>query len=95
MTGNTLNQPSGPEPVTTTVAGYRLTSLAEAGVASVFGVPDYNFGALDAVIARLGPAKSGRVGSQWRPQADSSLSSPTGRGSSISPPSPAPTWWRP
>ena len=95
MTGSTLNQPSGPEPVTTTAAGYRLTCLAEPGVAAVFGVPDYNFGILDAVIARLGPATSGRTGSQWRPRADSAPSSPTGRGSPISPPSPTPTWWRP
>jgi hypothetical protein len=95
MTGSTLNQPSGSEPVTTPVAGCRLTRLAKAGVASVFGVPDYNFGILDAVIARLGPATSGRTGSQWRPRADSAPSSPTGRGSSISPPSPAPAWWRP
>ena len=95
MTGNTLNLPSGPEPVTTTAAGYLLTRLAEAGVASVFGVPDYNSGVLNAVIARLGPATSGRTGSQWRPRADSALSSPAGRGLPISPPSPAPTWWRP
>jgi hypothetical protein len=95
MNGSTLNQPSGPEPVTTTAAGYRLTRLAEGGAASVFGVPDHNFGILDAVIARLGPATSGRTGSQWRPRADSAPSSPAGRGSSISPPSPAPAWWRP
>ena len=95
MNGSTLNQPSGPEPVTTTVAGRRLTRLSEAGVASVFGVPDYNSGILAAVIARLGPATSGRAGSLLRPRADSAPSSPTGRGSSISPPSPAPTWWRP
>ena len=95
MNGSMLNQPSGPEPVTTTVAGRRLTRLAEAGVPSVFGVPDYNFGILAAVIARLGPATSGRTGSQWRPRADPAPSSPTGRGSPISPPSPTSTWWRP
>ena len=40
-------------PATTTVAGYLLTRLAEAGVISVFGVPgDYNLGLLDAVAAR-------------------------------------------
>lgn len=38
---------------TTTVAGYLLTRLAEAGVVSVFGVPgDYNLGLLDAVTGR-------------------------------------------
>jgi hypothetical protein len=95
MIGNTLNQPSGSEPVTTTAAGCLLTRLAEAGMASVFGVPDYNSGVIDAVIARLGPASSGKAGSRWRPRADSAPSSPAGRGSSIPPPSPAPTWWRP
>jgi len=40
-------------PGTTTVAGYLLTRLAEAGVISVFGVPgDYNMGLLDAIVAR-------------------------------------------
>ena len=44
---------SQPTPTATTVAGYLLTRLAEAGVASVFGVPgDYNLGLLDAVAAR-------------------------------------------
>ena len=95
MNGSTLNQPSGPEPVTSTVAGRRLTRLAEAGVASVFGVPDYISGILAAVMARLGPATSGRAGSQWRPRVDCALRSPAGRGLPISPPSPAPTWWRP
>ena len=38
---------------TTTVAGYLLTRLAEAGVVSVFGMPgDYNLGLLDAVTGR-------------------------------------------
>jgi indolepyruvate decarboxylase len=40
-------------PAATTVAGYLLTRLAEAGVISVFGVPgDYNLGLLDAITAR-------------------------------------------
>ena len=95
MNGSTLNQPSGSEPVTTTAAGGLLTRLTTADLASVFSVPDYNVGILDAVIARLGPASSGRAGSRWRPRADSAPSSPAGRGSSIPPPSPAPTWWRP
>jgi indolepyruvate decarboxylase len=37
----------------TTVAGYLLTRLAEAGLASVFGVPgDYNLPILDAIVGR-------------------------------------------
>src|SRR6516165_3848701 len=40
-------------PAMTTVAGYLLTRLTEAGVISVFGVPgDYNLGILDAIAAR-------------------------------------------
>ncbi len=40
-------------PATTTVAGYLLSRLAEAGVISVFGVPgDYNLGLLDAIAGR-------------------------------------------
>jgi TPP-dependent 2-oxoacid decarboxylase len=40
-------------PATTTVAGYLLSRLAEAGVVSVFGVPgDYNLGLLDALADR-------------------------------------------
>jgi TPP-dependent 2-oxoacid decarboxylase len=42
-----------PAPRITTVAGYLLTRLAEAGVRSIFGVPgDYNLGILDAIAAR-------------------------------------------
>jgi indolepyruvate decarboxylase len=42
-----------PAPRITTVAGYLLTRLAEAGVISVFGVPgDYNLGLLDAIAGR-------------------------------------------
>jgi TPP-dependent 2-oxoacid decarboxylase len=42
-----------PAPRITTVAGYLLTRLAEAGLASVFGVPgDYNLAVLDAVADR-------------------------------------------
>jgi indolepyruvate decarboxylase len=40
-------------PAMTTVAGYLLTRLTEAGVISVFGVPgDYNLGILDAITGR-------------------------------------------
>ncbi len=46
-------QPFTTAPALTTVAGYLLTRLAEAGVASVFGVPgDDNLGLLDAITAR-------------------------------------------
>jgi TPP-dependent 2-oxoacid decarboxylase len=42
-----------PAPRITTVTGYLLTRLAEAGVRSVFGVPgDYNLPILDAIAAR-------------------------------------------
>ncbi len=42
-----------PAPRITTVAGYLLSRLAEAGLASVFGVPgDYNLPILDAIAGR-------------------------------------------
>jgi TPP-dependent 2-oxoacid decarboxylase len=42
-----------PAPRITTVAGYLLTRLAEAGMISIFGVPgDYNLPILDAIAAR-------------------------------------------
>ena len=42
-----------PAPRITTVAGYLLTRLTEAGLASVFGVPgDYNLPILDAIAGR-------------------------------------------
>ena len=42
-----------PAPRITTVAGYLLTRLTQAGLASVFGVPgDYNLGLLDAIAGR-------------------------------------------
>ena len=42
-----------PAPRITTVAGYLLTRLAEAGLISIFGVPgDYNLPILDAIAAR-------------------------------------------
>jgi TPP-dependent 2-oxoacid decarboxylase len=47
------NHPSRVSRPATTVAGYLLTRLADAGVASIFGVPgDYNLGLLDAITAR-------------------------------------------
>jgi TPP-dependent 2-oxoacid decarboxylase len=45
-----LDAPFIPAPRITTVAGYLLTRLAEAGLISIFGVPgDYNLGVLDAI----------------------------------------------
>ena len=49
----------------TTVAGYLLTRLAEAGVISVFGVPgDYNLGILDAIENRKSMAWVGTATEQ-------------------------------
>ena len=54
-----------PAPRITTVAGYLLTRLAEAGVRSVFGVPgDYNLPVLDAIAARPGLAWIGMATEQ-------------------------------
>ena len=52
-TDTTQDIPFIPAPRITTVAGYLLTRLAEAGLASVFGVPgDYNLAILDAIAGR-------------------------------------------
>ena len=49
-TDTTQDIPFIPAPRITTVAGYLLTRLAEAGLASVFGVPGGdNLGILDAI----------------------------------------------
>src|SRR5215469_476540 len=49
------SQPQSPPAPTTTVAGYLLARLAQAGLISVFGVPgDYNLGILDSVAAQPG-----------------------------------------
>jgi TPP-dependent 2-oxoacid decarboxylase len=49
----------------TTVAGYLLSRLQEAGVISVFGVPgDYNLGILDGIAARPGLAWTGMATEQ-------------------------------
>src|SRR5271165_3634058 len=49
----TKDIPFIPAPRITTVAGYLLARLAEAGLASVFGVPgDYNLSILGAITAR-------------------------------------------
>jgi indolepyruvate decarboxylase len=48
-----FHRSSAATPAMTTVAGYLLTRLTEAGVISAFGVPgDYNLGILDAIAAR-------------------------------------------
>ena len=52
-THTSQDTPFIPAPRITTVAGYLLTRLAEAGLASVFGVPgDYNLGILDAIAGQ-------------------------------------------
>src|SRR5271166_3007241 len=52
-THTSQDTPFIPAPWITTVAGYLLTRLAEAGLASVFGVPgDDNLGILDAIADR-------------------------------------------
>jgi TPP-dependent 2-oxoacid decarboxylase len=52
-THTSQDTPFIPAPRITTVVGYLLTRLAEAGLASVFGVPgDYNLGLLDAIAGR-------------------------------------------
>jgi TPP-dependent 2-oxoacid decarboxylase len=52
-TRTSQDTPFIPAPRITTVAGYLLTRLAEAGLASVFGVPgDYNLAILDAIADR-------------------------------------------
>ena len=52
-TRTSQDTPYIPAPRITTVAGYLLTRLAEAGLASVFGVPgDYNLAILDAIAGR-------------------------------------------
>jgi indolepyruvate decarboxylase len=48
-----VHRSSAATPAMTTVAGYLLTRLTEAGVISVFGVPgDHNLGILDAIADR-------------------------------------------
>jgi len=52
-THTSQDTPFIPAPRITTVAGYLLTRLAEAGLASAFGVPgDYNLPLLDAIADR-------------------------------------------
>jgi indolepyruvate decarboxylase len=59
----TAGAPAGT--LTTTVAGYLLSRLTEAGVVSVFGVPgDYNLGLLDALTSRPGMAWIGMATEQ-------------------------------
>src|SRR5215469_11565432 len=66
---------------TTTVAGYLLTRLAEAGVVSVFGVPgDYNLGLLDAVTDRPGMTWIGMASEQGAGYAADSYARQRGSG---------------
>src|SRR5215469_11667215 len=69
---------------TTTVAGYLLTRLAEAGVVSVFGVPgDYNLGLLDAVTDRPGMTWIGMASEQGAGYAADSYARQRGLGALI------------
>jgi indolepyruvate decarboxylase len=64
-TDTAQDTPFIPAPRITTVAGYLLTRLTEAGVISIFGVPgDYNLGILDAIAARPGLAWIGMATEQ-------------------------------
>jgi TPP-dependent 2-oxoacid decarboxylase len=66
MNTDTLQDvPFIPAPEITTVTGYLLTRLAEAGLISVFGVPgDYNLPILDAIAARPDLAWTGMATEQ-------------------------------
>jgi TPP-dependent 2-oxoacid decarboxylase len=64
-TDTAQDTPFIPAPRITTVAGYLLTRLTEAGLISIFGVPgDYNLGILDAIAARPGLAWIGMATEQ-------------------------------
>jgi len=69
---------------TTTVAGYLISRLAEAGVVSVFGVPgDYNLGLLDAVADRPGMNWVGMASEQGAGYAADSYARQRGLGALI------------
>jgi TPP-dependent 2-oxoacid decarboxylase len=64
-TDTAQDTPFIPAPRITTVAGYLLTRLTEAGLISIFGVPgDDNLGILDAIAARPGLAWIGMATEQ-------------------------------
>jgi TPP-dependent 2-oxoacid decarboxylase len=73
-----------PAPRITTVAGYLLTRLAQAGVISVFGVPgDYNLPILDAIAARPGLAWIGTATEQGAGYAADSYARQRGLGALV------------
>ena len=73
-----------PAPRITTVAGYLLTRLAEAGVRSVFGVPgDYNLPILDAIADRPGLAWIGMATEQGAGYAADSYARQRGLGALV------------
>jgi len=71
-------------PRTTTVAGYLLTRLTQAGVISVFGVPgDYNLGILDVIASRASLAWVGMASEQGAGYAASSYARLRGVGTLV------------
>jgi TPP-dependent 2-oxoacid decarboxylase len=73
-----------PAPRITTVAGYLLTRLAEAGLISIFGVPgDYNLPILDAIAARPGLAWIGMATEQGAGYAADSYARQRGLGALV------------
>jgi TPP-dependent 2-oxoacid decarboxylase len=85
MTTHTAQDtPVIPAPRITTVAGYLLARLAEAGVISVFGVPgDYNLPILDAVADRPGLAWIGMATEQGAGYAADSYARQRGLGALV------------
>jgi indolepyruvate decarboxylase len=85
MTTHTAQDtPVIPAPRITTVAGYLLTRLAEAGVRSVFGVPgDYNLPILDAIAARADLAWIGTATEQGAGYAADSYARQRGLGALV------------
>jgi indolepyruvate decarboxylase len=83
-THTTQDTPFIPAPRITTVAGYLLTRLAQAGVRSVFGVPgDYNLPILDAIAARPGLAWIGMATEQGAGYAADSYARQRGLGAVV------------
>jgi TPP-dependent 2-oxoacid decarboxylase len=83
-TDTALDTPFIPAPRITTVAGYLLARLAEAGLISIFGVPgDYNLPILDAIAARPGLAWIGMATEQGAGYAADSYARQRGLGALV------------
>ena len=83
-TDTSQDTPFIPAPRITTVAGYLLTRLAQAGVRSVFGVPgDYNLPLLDAIAARPDLAWTGMATEQGAAYAADSYARQRGLGALV------------